>query len=176
MVTWKDWAFKKKNKVLLTAAFVFLLFVYWISLSNTAELYFQNEELRKKVNLSYSAPQMISQLEKQLLYWDKVANNESDTASTIQNELFMRVSKACDKHQAVLRSLELSGSEQKDSYSIDTYLVVVEGGYKNLLQTVHQLENQLGNGILSSLAFEVETDRYTKKSYLRAKLYIQSVK
>lgn len=175
MVGWKEWSYKKRNQVLLGGAFLFLLIVYGLSIRNTVALYFENGDLQEKVNQARTAPQKIKLLEKKLAYWDHLANSAADSGNSIRQELFKRVGKTCDAHGAKLRSLEFSGSEQKENYMIDTYVVVMEGAYHKLLKAVNQLEDQLGNGVLSSVVFETETDRYTKRNYLRAKLYIQSV-
>lgn len=175
MVSRKQWSFRKKNKVLLAGSFIFLLLSYFISISNTVALYAENGELEEKAGLAHNAPQKIAVLEKQEAYWDKLTNTLTDTAGSIQNELFKQVGTACNHHHSALRSLEFFGSEQKDNYTVDTYIVVMEGSYKNLLKSVNQLEQQPGNGFLSSVVFETITDPYSRRSYLTAKLYIQSV-
>lgn len=175
MVAWNQLTYQQKNKWLLGGSLAFLVIVYLLAIRGTVGLYVQGGELEEKLGQAQGAPRQIAQLERKLAYWDQLASSLNDSATNVQKELFTNVSKACNAHKVSLRTLEFTASEEKENHSIDTYQVVMEGSYRNLLSAVYELENKLGNGILSSLTFEKEKDRYTKKDYLIAKLYIQSI-
>jgi type II secretory pathway component PulM len=175
MVGWKELSYRQKNKWLLGGALGFLLIVYLLAIRGTLEQYEQGGQLQEKLGEAENAPRQIAQLERKLAYWDQLASSLNDSSANVQKALFTNVSRACNSHQVSLRSLEFLSSEEKENHQIDTYQVVIEGAYPALLSAVYELENKLGNGILSSLAFEMEKDRYTKKDYLVAKLYIQSI-
>jgi hypothetical protein len=175
MVAWTQLTYRQKNQWLLGGSLAFLLIVYLLAIRSTLELVEQGSQLEEKLGQAEGAPRQIELLEQKLAYWDQLASSMSDSATSVQKELFTNVSKACNAHKVSLQALEFTASEEKENHVIDTYQVVMEGSYRNLLSAVYELENKLGNGILSSLAFEKETDRYTKRDYLIAKLYIQSI-
>lgn len=175
MVAWNQLTYQQKNKWLLGGALAFLVIVYLLAIRSTVDLYVQEGELEEKLGKAENAPRQIAQLERKLAYWDQIATNLNDSATSVQKELFTNVSKACSAHKVSLRALEFIATEEKESHQIDTYQVMMAGSYRNLLSAVFELENKLGNGILSSLTFEKVQDRYTKKDYLIAKLYIQNI-
>lgn len=171
----KGYTYKQKNTALLLGTPLFLLLAYLLSISNTLEQWKQGEQLQEQLSQAEGAPQKIALLEQKLAYWDKLAASAGDSSMNIQKELFTNVSRACNAQKATLRALSYVGTEEKEGHLVDTYQVEMEGPFKNLLQAVHALEEGGGKGVISSLEFVKEKNRYTKKDYLLAKLYIQSI-
>lgn len=171
----KEYTYKQKNKVLLLGMPLFLLLMYLLAISNTIEQWRQGEQLNEQLNQAEGAPQKILLLEQKLSYWDKLAASAGDSSMSVQKELFTNVSRTCNANKVTLRALSYVGTEEKEGHLVDTYQVEMDGSFTNLLQAVHTLEEEGGKGVLSSLSFVKEKNRYTKKEYLLAKLYIQSI-
>lgn len=171
----KGYTYKQKNKALLLGSPLFLLLVYLLSVGNTLEQWRQGVQLKEQLSQAEGAPQKILVLEQKLAYWDKLAASAGDSSANIQKELFTNVSRACNAQKVTLRALNYMGTEEKEGHLVDTYQLEMEGFFQSLVQAVHTLEEEGGKGVISSLEFVKEKNRYTKKEYLLAKLYIQSI-
>lgn len=59
---------------------------------------------------------------------------------------------------------------------VETYIFHLEGGYDQILRTIHFLENKGGFGAVVHVGLEKKRDYRTKRTYLQAEVFLKQVR
>lgn len=174
MKRWQNSSYKGKNKYILGGYMAFLILVYLLALHPSLELYRQNESMKLTIQQAMDAPGRIKHLEKSLASSELIAM-DGLAEESLQKELFAKVGKICQQEQVGLRSLEQVNEQQEGEMKVNTYQMVLEGSFHSLVKVLHQVENTLEQGVVSSVRWSIETERRSKDSKLAANVYLQSI-
>lgn len=174
-MNWQNLTYRKKNKLLIGAAVLLLMISYFLPISRTIGLYVENDGLRDQLKLANSAPAYIEKLET-----ESNQLNESfsylEQEDQLRKELLEKIGRACEKYDVLFKNFKNPHIALNDDVTIETHEVVLQSTYTNLLKTIYELEHELKIGKVVAVSFRVEQNRRTKKSYLLAHVYVQSIK
>lgn len=172
----KNLTYRQKNKYLIVGTILFLLLVYWTTLSKTVELYHSNQRLQKQSNLVADAPAKIKQYERQIQQFEQRFQNVTQSGNDYQEQLLEVVSTFCQEHQLVLQNFPQPLVHTQNDFEVTTHIVEVEGSYHKLLQLVYELEQAQKLSRVASLDFRIEKDFRNKRSFLLATIYLRNIK
>jgi hypothetical protein len=175
MKIWQSYSYKEKNKGLIAGYAIFFVLVYWLALHPSIQLYFQNTGMEAKIQQAQDAPLQIQRLKARLASSEQKTMN-GFAGESLQKELFAKVGKICQQEQVRLRLLEHVDKQKMGEMEIDTYQMVLEGDFHSLVKALHQVENTLGHGVVSSAGWGKEMDRRSKENRLIETIYLQSIR
>ena len=155
---------------------LFLFIIYFSAINKTLDLYFQCNEMKAQLNQTQNASQQLFQLEKQMKEIEAVFGGEQENKDNYQQLLLEVLSNYCSPNHVVLRKFPEPTIIHEQEFSVETNIISVEGGFKNLLHLVYLLEQKNKLGKIASLHFQTREDFKTKQKALFADIYIQNVK
>lgn len=168
-------SYRHKNRLLLICSLLFSILVYWLSLSQTMNLHWQVRELKSHLENAQAAPSVVSRLQVELAGYEQKLGRFSAGGADWQGHLTGQLAFICQQNRVTIITLPTPWKEEQNGYGIQTSTIKLEGNYKDLLSTIHMLEETEAIGRITSLSFIVEEDRKTKKTSLFAYVYIQNI-
>ncbi len=168
-------SFKQKNKYLAIGAGVFAVIVYLFAISHTISEYRQVKDLERKVQKAKQSPKQMAVLENRLAFINSKVNPYLIDSTRNQEGILDAVSTFCQKNSLILKEFPKTGYEEQKDITIETNVIVVEGGYTNLLQLIYELEHKNKVGKVSSVSFNSFMDNKRKKQVLTATIYLQNI-
>lgn len=96
---------------------------------------------------------------------------------TTRQEGYMlnQLSRTCAHHGVTLAAWSRGESTTQAGYRVDMQVAKLRGSYRELVQTIYELEYEQPLGRLASVRFALEEDRRQRRSFLFAYLYLQSI-
>ncbi|MCH2197062.1 hypothetical protein [Kordia sp.] len=163
-----------KNR-LLVGGFVILLFLcYKFAISNTFSLKAEHSKLLKEQKIFENTPKQIALLKKKEQYYDSLLTKYKIGGTSLQNNLLNTVTTFSKNHDLkVVDFLEPHVYREK-SLTVNTYWFSVEGHFNNILQLIYTLEQRTKYGEVISVSYEKKKNYRTGRSYLQARIMLQS--
>ncbi|WP_461630267.1 hypothetical protein [Labilibaculum euxinus] len=169
----KKITYNTKMKLLPLAFLLGGLLVYSFAVSNTVKLSAEVNQLEDQVDRLSDAPLQIQILKQRLKEIEERIGTHSGNIS--QEEIFQKLSVYCKQNALTIREFPLPHELSTDDYSVETYLLEVEGTYSRLLKMVYFLEQDTYLGKVSALHFLLKKDKRTREEYLSLTIYLQTV-
>ena len=169
----KNLTYSTKMKLLPIAFLLGGLLVYSLAISNTVELSAQVSKLEKQVVRLSDAPLQIQILKQRLKEIEDRIGTHSGNIS--QEEIFQKLSIYCKQNALTIREFPLPHELSTDDYSVETYLLEVEGTYSRLLKMIYFLEQETYLGKISGLHFLLKKDKRSREEYLSLTIFLQTV-
>ena len=168
----KNWSYKKKNVVLISAFPLIMLLGYFLSFSKTMELSSENNQLKGYEMQKDNLPLKIASVNRSLQKLDSLISlNET----SYQARLLSTLSTYCEKYNTVLIEVKDVEFTQYEKLPYETYSLKIEGKYINLVKTLQAMENNFGLGKIQSVNYQKEINRKTKRISLVLQLYLTRV-
>ncbi|MFK7750499.1 MAG: hypothetical protein AB8B65_19060 [Kordia sp.] len=147
---------------------------YKFAIANTFALKSEHTKLVKEQKIFQNTPKQIALLKKKEQYYDSLLTKYKIGGTSLQNNLLNTVTSFSKKHDLkVVDFLEPHVFSEK-SLIINTYSFTVEGHFNNILQLIYTLEQRTKYGEVISVSYEKKKNYRTGKSYLQAKVVLQS--
>ena len=163
-----------KNK-LLVGGFVILLFLcYKFAIANTFALKSEHSKLSKEQKIFENTPKQIAILKKKEQYYDSLLTKYKIGGTSLQNNLLNTVTSFSKDHNLKVVAFSEPHVFSEKSLIINTYSFTVEGHFNNILQLIYTLEQHTKYGEVISVSYEKKKNYRTGKSYLQAKIVLQS--
>lgn len=162
-----------KKRLYLLVGGLFLLFfaAYQFSFKNTITQYTRYQHHQRLLEAAKTAPAQINQLEKQLQQFEKIIKQ-----TTYDKQLlFTTVNNFCRNNNLKLSHFEPEERGDYGNLEIITNQLEVQGDFTNIIRLTYILEYIKEIGYVASLNFELKKDKYSKKEFLSATLYLQYI-
>ncbi len=170
-----DLTYRRKNLLIFIGFLLFMVLGYFLSFSKTIQLYNENEVLENNLAEASVAPSIILKSKEELRVLDQYLRAYAFDSLINQELLLAEVSDFCMKNNLIIYSFPHHTSQEKKNFVIHTNVIEAKGSYKNLLNLVYYLEQEIKIGRISSVKFERFLEKKTKKAYLTVKIYVQSI-
>lgn len=167
--------YKQKTIALIFSVTVLFYAGFQISVIPTINL---SERITKKEHIilqSKTAPAETRKLKKQLKILEKSVGNATTEFSVFQEQLLQSIIPFINKKKLVLSEIQEPHYGKVNGYEIQTAIVKVKGGFKELSFLVDHIQKK-SVGRISSVNYDLEKDNKTKKMYLQITLFIQNFK
>jgi hypothetical protein len=166
--------YQKKLKLLAPVAIVAIFFVYFLGIKKTLAIRSDINEKKEKLALAKDLNGKVSLIRTKLKHIDELVGNDMDSSKKVIDVILEDITNYCNTQGCIIREIPEVHTASDANFNIETYLITVEGHYKQLLNLVYLLEQKKKNGgRLSSCKFYSRKNNATKKLSLEATLYIQ---
>lgn len=166
----------KQQVILLIAAFFAgLLLIYSIAIKSTIKTKNTYRDLKEKARMMEYAPGKIDELQKQLVRVNNMISSSVQAETDLHQQLLGIISSYCQKNRLVIKEFPEIHSYARNDLSIETNMIVIEGGFIKLLKLLYMLETKKQLGKIASVDFSSYFDRKSKHYKLTMKLFIQNI-
>ncbi len=169
----KKMTYSTKMKLLPFAFLLGGILVYFLAISNTVELSIEVRQLNNQMARLSDAPLQIQILKQRLKEIEDRIGTHSGNIS--QEVIFQKLSIYCKENKLTIREFPLPHELSTDDYSVETYLLEVDGTYTKLLKMVYYLEQETYLGKVSGLHFLLKKDKRSREEYLSLTIFLQTV-
>ncbi len=156
---------KHKYYLLLAALALLVVVIYAFAVKKTITVIAEHNDLSKKIELAANAPQQIVSIEAQLKQMEQLVVNEKPL--DFEQILLEQVSGFCQKNGLIL--IEFPRTK------IYTNRIVLEGGFKKMVEFIYEAEQKYQIGKVVSVQFKRTKDMRSKRLYLYAYIYFQNI-
>ena len=166
---------KQKSILLLVGIFLTVLVSYNLAFKKTFTLKSQCKETEQKLNYLNNAPQRISQIKAKIDNIDRKVGKNRDYPDT-EEYLLEKISELCHKRDVIFTEFPGHHSITGNEYTIETYQMILQGRYTQLLLVLYELEKSFTLGKIASVEFFTKKIIRSGKMKLNMKLIVQSIK
>lgn len=154
---------------------VTIILVYQFGVSKTINVYFENQDLKQKLDKALTADQEIVKLNKEVVYLKKYLAEYTVDSMKNKEFIFHALAEFCKNTHIQLREFPVESVSNKDDYVIETNKIVAEGQYGDLMKLLHYIEFKGKIGRVSSVSFYTVRDYKKQKDILLINIYIQTL-
>ncbi|MCW3071749.1 MAG: hypothetical protein JWO44_1639 [Bacteroidetes bacterium] len=172
----KNIPYKKKNKVLLAAIILAVLFVYSFTIKKTILLISDVKDAERKAETAKDIPSRSALLNKEIEKIDSRIGTQTGLADESRQSLLEMVTGYCRSNNAVLREFPEATEATQGSFIVATNRFEVEGNFSVLLSFVYMLERKSSPGKVASVNYTLKKNTKTKEMALTATIYLQNIK
>ena len=166
----------KKRFIYSSGVFLLLSLIAWLGpVSQTLEVKRQKQTMENEMKKLEGAPQRIGFVRRQLGELDQLVGF-NDSLHYDQRELFIQLSAIVMNHAVIIREVPESHLFTNKNMHIETHVFKLEGGYVDLVKSIHEMEQKVKSYHIVSANFYREQDKKTKKLRLIVELYIQGIR
>ncbi|MBC31434.1 MAG: hypothetical protein CMH48_11385 [Muricauda sp.] len=165
-----------KNKYLIGGVIAMLLLSYRLALHKTLtarEVYAANMDRKESISNLPLKLSMLGQREREL---DNQLAALDIGSSSLQNNLLKFLNKEASRNNVKIIDFNSPHVVEGEKGTTETLIFHLEGSYTDILKTLNALENKGSYGTISHLAFGKKRDYRGKRTYLRAKIFLQAIK
>jgi hypothetical protein len=164
-----------KNRILLAAVVITLLVSYRFAIRNTFELREQYHQLSSQAVSVKDMPSRLALLKQKERYYDSVLTQMDLGDTSLQNNLLRVLNRESSKNDLKIIDFNQPHIYKTETNSLYTYSFGLNGGYPNILKTIHTLEQNGKFGEVVHIDFEKKKNYRSNKNYLEAKVLLQQV-
>ncbi len=166
--------FSKKNWFLIIGLLALVWISYSFSFSKTMvekEIY---KELLEQSNSVSDLPSQLSYLKQQEKYYDSILRvNQINSENSFQNNLLRKINEHCKQNTMGIIAFQEPHIIVTEDSEISTYIFKIQGSFKDLIELVHNLEDEGNYGKILSFTFQKSLNYKTKKNYLECEVFLQ---
>jgi hypothetical protein len=166
-------SYKHRYYILLAALALLLIAIYAFAVKKTIAAIAEHKDLSKKIELAANAPQQIVSIEAQLKQMEQLVVNEKPM--DFEQMLLEQVSGFCKNNGLTLMEFPKTTVSIYRDYQIYTNRVVLEGGFKKMVEFIYEAEQKYQIGKVVSVQFKRTKDMRSKRLYLYAYIYFQNI-
>jgi hypothetical protein len=161
--------------MLLAGVVITLLVSYRFALRNTLEQRHQYLQLSSQAVSVEDMPSRLALLKRKEWYYDSVLTQMDLGDTSLQNNLLRVMNEESSKNDLKIIDFNQPHIYKTETNSLYTYSFGLNGGYANILKTIHMLEQNGKFGEVVHIDFEKKKNYRSNKSYLEAKVLLQQV-
>ena len=148
-----------------------------MAIRDTIQLKSLCRDLEQKLTMVESAPKKIAQLKTMLNKLEGLIGKADSVESlNLRHRILSFTSEFCDRNRVVLREFNQPIVIDKHNYLIETNIVVLQGGFHNLLKFGYALEREYSLGKVVSVKYHIFRDFKKREDFLLATIYLQNIK
>jgi hypothetical protein len=166
-------SYKHTYYLLLAALALLLVAIYAFAVKKTITVIAEHKDLSKKIELAVNAPQQIVSIEAQLKQMEQLVVNEKPM--DFEQMLLEQVSGFCKNNGLTLMEFPKTTVSGYRDYQIYTNKIVLEGGFKKMVEFIYEAEQKYQIGKVVSVQFKRTKDMRSKRLYLYAYIYFQNI-
>lgn len=164
-----------RNKVLIIGCLVLLFATYELALSKTMAVQKEHGDLKSKSIQAEDIPLQLALLAQKERYYDSIMQQIDIGDTSVQNNLLRTINE-----QAKIRNVKVMDFNPPHTHILTdhkqlTHSIILNGGYTDILQVVHTLEQKGSFGDIVHMDFEKKKDYRKRKSFLEATVFVQHV-
>lgn len=165
---------EKRTLVVIGTSIVALLLLYYLGFSKTWALYSEAKFYEKNLqDLDKVETEYAQMLKDNNRYDSLLSNNPSE--DNVQR-MATYLGSVSSRNRLRMVSFERMDTLQNGFYLIETYKISLEGGYKDVLKTINEVESQSNDFAIVSLGFATEENRRTRNKMLVSSLYFRIIR
>lgn len=172
----KNITYKQIYRSLPVLLVLFCLIAYKLSISKTIDAWKLTRDLSEKVITLDDAPEKIQQLREQIGVFDNLIGSSAKDSMETRQRILEKTGSFSSENNIMLVNFADPMIVDKGTYSLETNIVVIEGGFHKLVQYVYNMENNWNPGKVVSTRFFTVKDLKNQEKKLYANVYIQKVK
>ena len=165
-----------KPKYLLALGIILLFFCYKFAIKNTINLKNNISELNAQADAVRNAHIGIEDLINKKTSIENILGVNNVEANESQQSFLTLINEFSKNNGVFVSELPQSENAQQGEYTIETNIIVLQGGFINLLKTVYHLEQHPEIGKIISTRYKSERNIKTNKLILKLTIYIQNFK
>ncbi len=172
----KNLAYKKKINYLVIGSIILLIATYSLSIKKTLGEIKKKHQYEEQLEAIKEAPKEISVLRQRLDKYQNIIGSNSGVDSDPQEIILEHVSNYCTDNDIIIRTFPKPFVYHKSNYVIETYSLLLDAGFHDLLGLVHYIEKEVTIGKITSVDFFLKRDYKLQKDRLNMTLYFQTIK
>ncbi|ALM09324.1 hypothetical protein SB49_13995 [Sediminicola sp. YIK13] len=155
---------------------VMLFLSYKLAISNTIELHQELGALSKEEQIFKDIPKQISMYSGKKQYYDSLLTEMNVGNSSLENNLLRVLNSQIIQNNLKLIDFNKPHIFIDNDTELNTYTITMEGGFSNILKTVHSIEQRATFGEILHIEFFEQKDYKNNKEFLRATLLVQHIR
>lgn len=167
-------SYKRKNIILSMAFILVCAFAYQFSIQKTFNYKFQYETIKERLKREQLIKQNILHLTQHKSYLDSLVKIHKITTTNLQNELLTSLNSYCERYDCEITSFEEPHVDSIGNIENTYNRFSLKGNYKQLIQTIYDLEYKKNLGQLVSVRFETKKDYRKNATYLTTDVLIKN--
>ena len=169
-------SYKKKLYLLLLILFVSQIIIFNLAFKRTIDLKKQCEDLTTKIEFAKNSSVSVNKLKKRLSEIDGIIGSKNNLNTNFHEILLEKVLNFESKNKFLVRNVPKVHRIKDNNFTIETYIVEIESGYKDAVNLIYLIENQKYLGKIASVDFVHQKERINNTSKLIIKIYVQNIK
>lgn len=149
---------------------------YRFAVSKTIRTHVELNDIKERADLLNTVDAQIALLTKKTKEQNKILGNDYSTDITFSERLLEYITKYAKKHNLKLIEFPEVHRAEHSGMLFETYSTTVEGGYKEILELIYNIETNSTLGNISSVEYFTEKNIKNKQIELHAKIYMQKIK
>ncbi len=167
-------SYRKKNMILVSSFIVLCFVAYQLAIKKTLELRSDYKNIRLNKSQEKAIQSKIRQLSAQKRYLDSLVSAKKITSTNLQNELLVTLNRLCDKHRSKIFKFYEPHIDSVGGIENTYHRFSIKGNYKQVINTIHDLEYDRNLGRLVSLKMEKQKDYKRNSVYLITDIIIKN--
>ncbi|MEO9511823.1 MAG: hypothetical protein ABJN84_03955 [Flavobacteriaceae bacterium] len=151
------------------------LLCYKLAISNTLALRKEYLSLKKEERSLEDIPQQFALLSKKEVYLDSVLQKLNLNNTAMENNVLRVINNEATKNNIKVIDFNAPHISDKDNSHVMTYIFTLEGSYASILKVVYNLETKRNLGSIAHLGLEKKKEYRTKRTYLRAMVFLKQI-
>lgn len=168
--------FNRKNKILFGSILLMLVVSYKLAIEKTIDLSRDYNANLNKSELIKNIPEKLSFLSQKERHLDAQLSMLNAEDSSVQNSLLKFLNREAQKNKVKIIEFNSPHTIKEEKQITETYIFNLEGGYSNILKTIHALENKGNFGAIAHLGLEKKKDYRSKRTYLQVTVFLEQLK
>jgi hypothetical protein len=132
----------------------------------TLELYFENDMLEQQVTLAARAPETLAFYRQEAKALQKVIHFNG-TERDLKEDLLISVGSAAEQQHVTFINLQEPSVHTENDFRIETYEVILQGDYTDLLKVLLYAEEHLQSGKVVSARFLLVKEKLMMHIYIQ---------
>lgn len=167
---------KNKNIILLISFIAALWVTYIFAISISIDARKEYYELQAQKKGMTNMPSRLNYLEQQNTYLDSLLRkNNIKTETSFQNNLLQHINTFVNLHELKIVTFNEPHQFTKKEAILRTYSFSVKGNYTDILQLIHNLEQNGNYGKLLSIKFEKKKNYKLNNTFLECEILLHKV-
>ncbi len=167
--------YKNKFFLLIVCALILLFLSYILAIRRTVHVIRQKHQNQEVIRLAVEAPHIINDLRNKHNSLTRVLGSNSEVIDNSHILILHKASEYAENHPIIIQNFPEEHIYVEDVYNIKTNILTAQGNFISLLRFLNFLERARNAGRIISSDFYVEKDRYTKRTNLYLKIYMQNI-
>lgn len=167
-------SYKKKNIILGLSFLILCIVAYQFAIKNTLALKSEYIRILSFKENEQNIQTKIGQLSAQKRYLDSLVSANKITTTNLQNELLVTLNKLCAEHQCKISKFDEPHTDSISGIVNTFHRFSLEGNYKQIINTIYDLEYERKLGQLVSVQLLKQRDYRRNSVYLTADVLIKN--
>lgn len=167
--------YKQKSRLIAAGVIILLLACYQYAFKPTFAIYSEYGLNKQKADEAENYASQYSRLHNEERELNSIIETSLTDSSNAQREILNYFGSFCKKNKLELKEYLPMPLVENKNFNIATSRIMLEGGFKNVLRLVYELENLKHFGRICSVSFTKKADPYDQKEVLISTIFLQNL-